>query len=147
MLVQNRRASFEFFIQSTYEAGLSLEGWEVKSILASKVSLDEAYVKILGDEIFLIGCHITPTSKYSQFSNLDPTRVRKLLLKRQEINKLIGKVQISGFTLVPLSLIYKHRKIKINFALAKGKKLYDKRESIKTRQSELEVQRAIKIRA
>ena len=124
-----------------------LEGWEVKSLLSGRGSLNEAYVRILGDEVALIGAHITPTSQYSKFSNLDPIRTRKLLLNRGEINKLIGKVQISGFTLVPVRLYYKNRRLKLEIALAKGKKLRDKREDIKKRDIDREVRQSIKSNA
>ena len=124
-----------------------LEGWEVKSLLSGRGSLNEAYVRILGDEVALIGAHITPTSQYSKFSNLDPIRTRKLLLNRSEINKLIGKVQISGFTLVPVRLYYKNRRLKLEIALAKGKKLRDKREDIKKRDIDREVRQSIKSNA
>ena len=124
-----------------------LEGWEVKSLLSGRGSLNEAYVRILGDEVALIGAHITPTSQYSKFSNLDPIRTRKLLLNRSEINKLIGKVQISGFTLVPVRLYYKNRRLKLEIALGKGKKLRDKREDIKKRDIDREVRQSIKSNA
>lgn len=143
-LIDNKSSRFEYHLEEFFEAGLVLEGWEVKSLLSGRGSLNEAYVRALGDEVALIGAHITPTSQYSKFSNLDPTRTRKLLLNRSEINKLIGKVQISGFTLVPVRLYYKDRRLKLEIALAKGKKLHDKRESIKKRDNEREIRQTMK---
>lgn len=143
-LIDNKSSRFEYHLEEFFEAGLVLEGWEVKSLLSGRGSLNEAYVRVLGDEVALIGAHITPTSQHSKFSNLDPTRTRKLLLNRSEINKLIGKVQISGFTLVPVRLYYKDRRLKLEIALAKGKKLHDKRESIKKRDNEREIRQTMK---
>lgn len=146
-LIDNKKSRFEYHLEEFFEAGIALEGWEVKSLLTGRGSLNEAYVRILGDEVALIGAHITPTSQYSKFSNLDPIRTRKLLLNRSEINKLIGKVQISGFTLVPVRLYYKNRRLKLEIALAKGKKLRDKRDDIKKRDIDREVRQSIKTNA
>ena len=133
-LAQHKRAYFDYTISQTYECGIVLEGWEVKAILANKISINEAYVKIINDEIVLIGASITPCGNHNAFTNLDSTRTRKLLLHKHEINKLIGKVQISGFTLIPVKVYYKNKRIKVEIALGKGKKLYDKRESTKIRE-------------
>ncbi len=143
-LIDNKSTRFEYHLEEFFEAGLVLEGWEVKSLLAGRGSLNEAYVRVLGDEVALIGAHITPTSQYLNCANLDPTRTRKLLLNRSEINKLIGKVQISGFTLVPVRMYYKGRRLKLEIALAKGKKLRDKREDIKKRDIDREIRQSIK---
>ena len=115
-LIDNKKSRFEYHLEEFFEAGIALEGWEVKSLLTGRGSLNEAYVRILGDEVALIGAHITPTSQYSKFSNLDPIRTRKLLLNRSEINKLIGKVQITGLTLVPVRLYYKNRRFNLSIA-------------------------------
>lgn len=146
-ITTNKSAGHEYFLEQFYEGGLVLEGWEVKSILAGKVSLNEAYVRVLGDEVFLIGCNVTPVGQNTAFTNLDHTRTRKLLLHRNEIDKLIGKTQISGFTLVPIKLYYKNRRIKLEIALAKGKKLHDKRESKKNRDIDRELRRTMKTSA
>lgn len=123
---------------------MSLEGWEVKAILAGKISLNEAYVRVVKEEIFLIGCNISPVGNNVAFSNVDPTRTRKLLLHRSEIDKLIGKTQISGFTLVPIKVYYKNKRVKIEIALAKGKKQYDKRETQKNKDIDKELRRVVK---
>ena len=146
-LIDNKKSRFEYHLEEFFEAGIALEGWEVKSLLTGRGSLNEAYVRILGDEVALIGAHITPTSQYSKFSNLDPIRTRKLLLNRSEINKLIGKVKITGLTLVPVRLYYKNRRLKLEIALAKGKKLRDKRDDIKKRDIDREVRQSIKTNA
>ena len=121
-----------------------LEGWEVKGILAGKLSINEAYVRVIGEEVFLVGCTITPVGNNTAFTGVDPMRSRKLLLNKSEISKLIGKTQISGFTLVPVKVYYKNRRIKMEIALAKGKKLQDKREAKKTKDVERELRRAVK---
>lgn len=144
ILSECRRVKFEYHLEDFFTAGMVLEGWEVKSILSGKASLNEAYVRIIGDEVVLIGAHIAATGQFSKFSNLDPTRSRKLLLNKHEISKLIGKVQISGFTLVPVKMIYKNRRIKLEIALAKGKKDRDKRENIKNRDASREIDVAMK---
>src|SRR5574343_490915 len=146
-LAQNRQAGHEYFLEHFFEGGLVLEGWEVKAILAGKISLNEAYVCVIKDEVFLIGCNITPVGQNTAFSNVDPTRTRKLLLRRSEIDKLIGKTQISGFTLVPIKGYYKNRRIKLEIALAKGKKLHDKRETKKNRDIDREIHRTVKTSA
>lgn len=145
ILADNRQARFDYFLENFFECGVALEGWEVKAILAGKVSLNEAYVRVVKDEVFLIGCNVSPIGNSNAFTNLDTTRSRKLLLKRSEIDKLIGKTKVSGFTLVPVKLYYKNRLIKMEIALAKGKKQYDKREDKKQQDADREIRRTVKL--
>jgi|TARA_B110000037_G_C16958305_1_gene439853 SsrA-binding protein len=130
-IVQNKKAFHDYFIEDKYEAGIVLEGWEVKAIRDGRANIKEAYVIIQKGEIFLLGCHITPMGSASTHINPDNIRTRKLLLKDDEIVKLIGKVERSGFTLVPLDMHYKGSYIKCEIGLAKGKKQYDKRATEK----------------
>lgn len=129
----NRKAHHEFSIEERFEAGVVLQGWEVKSLRAGKVQLDQGYVIIKNSEIWLIGAQITPLQTASTHINPDPTRTRKLLLHEREISKLIGHVERKGYTLVPLKLYWKNNRIKLEIGLAKGKKLHDKRAAIKER--------------
>ncbi|MBE9014625.1 SsrA-binding protein SmpB [Chroococcidiopsis sp. CCALA 051] len=144
VLSDNRKARFLYDILETYEAGLQLMGTEVKSIRAGKVNLQDGYALIRNGEAWLINVHISPYTSSSQYFNHDPRRTRKLLLHRQEIRKLIGKVEQQGLTLVPLKLYLKRGLVKISIGLAKGKKLHDKREDLKRRQDQREIQRAMK---
>ena len=137
-IVDNKKAFFDYFIEDRYEAGLVLEGWEVKAIRAGRAQIKEAYVVVRNAEIFLIGSHISPLSSTSTHVHADPTRTRKLLLNEGEIRKLIGKVEQKGFTLVPLNLHYKGGRIKVDIALAKGKAEHDKRDTEKKRDWERE---------
>jgi SsrA-binding protein len=130
-IVQNKRAFHDYFIEDKYEAGIVLEGWEVKAIRDGRANIKEAYVIIQKGEIYLLGCHISPLGSASTHINPDNIRTRKLLLNTDEIVKLIGKVERSGFTLVPLDMHYKGSYIKCEIGLAKGKKQYDKRASEK----------------
>ncbi len=130
-IAQNKKAFFDYFIEEKYEAGIVLEGWEVKAIRDNRVNLKEAYVIIQRGEIYLIGCHITPLGAASTHIRPDAIRTRKLLLHKDEISKLIGKVERAGYTLVPLDMHYKNGRIKIQIGLAKGKKQYDKRQAEK----------------
>ncbi len=132
-IAQNKKAFFDYFIEEKYEAGLVLEGWEVKAIRDNRVNLKEAYVVIMRGEIFLIGCHITPLGMASTHVRPDSTRTRKLLLHNEEIAKLIGKVERAGYTLVPLDLHYNKGRIKATIGLGKGKKQHDKRDTVKQR--------------
>lgn len=132
-IVDNKKAFFDYFIEERHEAGLVLEGWEVKAIRAGRSQIKEAYVVIKGDEIFLIGAHISPLLSASTHIKPDPLRTRKLLLHAEEISKLIGKVEQRGYTLVPLNLHYTKGRVKCEIGLAKGKKLHDKRETEKKR--------------
>ncbi|RKP54672.1 SsrA-binding protein SmpB [Pararobbsia silviterrae] len=132
-IVDNKKAFFDYFIEERHEAGLVLEGWEVKAIRAGRSQIKEAYVVIKGAEIFLIGAHISPLLSASTHIKPDPLRTRKLLLHGDEISKLIGKVEQRGYTLVPLNLHYTKGRVKCEIGLAKGKKLHDKRETEKNR--------------
>ena len=126
-IIQNKKAFHDYFIEDKYEAGIVLEGWEIKAIRDGRANIKEAYVIIQKGEIFLLGCHITPMGSASTHINPDNIRTRKLLLNNVEIIKLIGKVERSGFTLVPLDMHYKGSFVKCEIGLAKGKKQYDKR--------------------
>jgi|TARA_B110000037_G_scaffold220697_1_gene289317 SsrA-binding protein len=130
-IIQNKKAFHDYFIEDKYEAGIVLEGWEVKAIRDGRANIKEAYVIIQKGEIFLLGCHITPMGSASTHINPDNIRTRKLLLNNDEIVKLIGKVERSGFTLVPLDMHYKGSYVKCEIGLAKGKKQYDKRATEK----------------
>ena len=130
-IIQNKKAFHDYFIEDRYEAGIVLEGWEVKAIRDGRANIKEAYVIIQKGEIFLLGCHITPMGNASSHINPDNIRTRKLLLNNDEIVKLIGKVERSGFTLVPLDMHYKGGYVKCQIGLAKGKKQYDKRATEK----------------
>jgi SsrA-binding protein len=143
-IAQNKKAFHDYFIEEKYEAGMALEGWEVKAIRAGRVQLKEAYVIIRSGEIFLIGCHISPLPTASTHINPDPVRTRKLLLHAEEISKLIGKVERAGFTLVPLDMRYSRGRIKLEIGLAKGKKQHDKRDAEKEREWQREKQRLLR---
>ncbi len=146
-IVDNRKAYHDYFIEEKYEAGLVLEGWEVKAIRAGRSNIKEAYVIVRGEEIFILGMHITPLLSASTHVKTDPVRTRKLLLHANEIAKLIGKVERAGFTLVPLDLHYSKGRIKIEIGLAKGKKQFDKREDEKKKDWEREKQRLMRVKA
>ena len=146
-IVDNKKAFHDYFIEERYEAGLVLEGWEVKSIRAGRVQLKEAYVTLMGAEPFVIGMHISPLTSASTHVHADPTRSRKLLLNAEEIRKLIGKVEQRGYTLVPLDLHYSKGRVKLAIGLAKGKKQHDKREVEKERDWQREQQRLLRKRA
>lgn len=130
-IAQNKKAFFDFFIEEKYEAGIVLEGWEVKAIRDGRVNLKESYVIIQRGEIYLLGCHITPLGAASTHIRPDAVRTRKLLLHNEQIVKLIGKVERAGYTLVPLDMHFTRGKIKVQIGLAKGKKQHDKRDSQK----------------
>jgi SsrA-binding protein len=129
----NRKARFEYYIEDEFEAGLVLEGWEVKSIRAGKVNISDAHIIVKRGEAFLLGAQINPLMTASTHNINDPTRTRKLLLKRRQINQLIGHIERDGYTVIPLSMNWKKNNVKIHIALAKGKKLHDKRDSEKNR--------------
>jgi SsrA-binding protein len=137
-IVDNKKAFHDYFIEETYEAGVALEGWEVKSIRAGRAQIKEAYVVVKEGEVFLLGAHISPLTTASTHVTPDPLRTRKLLLHEREINKLIGKVERAGYALVPLNLHYAKGRVKLDVGLAKGKKQYDKRESEKQKDWERE---------
>lgn len=143
-IVENRKARHDYFIEDRFEAGLVLEGWEVKSIRAGKVQLGESYVIVRDAELYLLNMHVSPLVTASTHIHPNATRTRKLLMHRQEINRLIGKVEIRGYTLIPLNLHYKNGKIKLEFGLGKGKKLHDKRDSAKDRDWQREKERIMK---
>jgi SsrA-binding protein len=137
-IVDNKKAFHDYFIEERLEAGLVLEGWEVKSIRAGRAQIKEAYVVLKDGEVFLIGAHFSPLSTSVKHIQTDPVRTRKLLLHEREIAKLIGKVERAGYALVPLDLHYAKGRIKLSVGLAKGKKQYDKRESEKKKDWERE---------
>jgi len=143
-ITDNKKAFHDYFIEERFEAGMVLEGWEVKSIRAGRIQLKEAYVIVRNGEIFLFGAHISPLPTASTHINPDPVRTRKLLLHDSEISKLIGKVERAGYTLVPLNLHYSRGRIKCEVGLARGKKQYDKRDTIKDRDWQREQQRIMK---
>ena len=143
-IVVNRKASHDYFIEETFEAGLALEGWEVKALRAGKVHIKESHILIKSGEIFLFGATITPLSFTSTHKPIDPTRTRKLLLHRREINQLVGAQQRDGYTLVPLNMYWHGRHIKMKMAIAKGKKEFDKRDSTKNREWAINKQRLMK---
>lgn len=145
-IVENRKAFHDYFIEERFEAGLALEGWEVKAIRAGRAQLKEAYVVVKHGEILLIGAHFTPLITASTHVRADPTRTRKLLLHRSEINRLVGQVERAGYTMVPLNLHYSKGRIKLEIGLAKGKKQYDKRATIKEREWNREQQRLLRNR-
>lgn len=146
-IIDNRKAFHDYFIEEKYEAGLVLEGWEVKAIRAGRANIKEAYIIVRDEEIFILGMHITPLTSASTHVRADPTRTRKLLLHGGEIARLIGKVERAGFTLVPLDLHYSKGRVKATVGLAKGKKMYDKREDEKTRDWEREKARLMRVKA
>ena len=143
-IIDNRKATHDYFIEERFEAGLSLQGWEVKSIREGRVQLKESYVIVRDGEIFIFGMHVSPLPTASTHIHPDAVRTRKLLLKAEEISKLIGKVEQRGYALVPLNLHYKNGRIKLDFALGRGKKLHDKRDSERDRDWALEKNRLMK---
>ena len=143
-IVQNKKATFDYFIEERIEAGIALEGWEVKAIRAGRAQLKEGYVIVRNAELYLIGAHITPLPEASTHIHPDPTRTRKLLLHAAEIAKLIGKVERAGYTLVPLDLHYVRGRVKLEIGLAKGKKQHDNRESEREREWLRERQQLLK---
>ncbi len=143
-IVDNKKAFHDYFIEERFEAGMVLEGWEVKAIRAGRAQLKEAYVIVRSGEVFLFGSHISPLSTASTPINPDPVRTRKLLLKAEEIKRLIGKVERAGYTLVPLNLHYQRGRIKCEIGLAKGKKQHDKRDTARERDAQREISRVLK---
>lgn len=146
-IVQNKKAQHDYFIEDRYEAGLVLEGWEVKAIRAGRAQLNEAYVVIRDGELFLLNGHISALPTASTHISPDPTRTRKLLLKAEEIRKLIGKVERAGYALVPLDLHYTKGRIKLEIGLAKGKKQYEKRADEEKKDWKRQQQRLLKTRS
>lgn len=143
-IAENKKAFHDYFIEERYEAGLILEGWEVKAIRAGRVQIKEAYVVLKNGAVWLVGCHISPLATASTHINPDPTRSRKLLLHAEEIKTLIGKVERAGYALVPLNLHYTKGRIKLEVGLAKGKKQHDKRAAEKDREWEREKARLVR---
>jgi SsrA-binding protein len=146
-IVENRKAYHDYFIEEKFEAGIVLDGWEVKAIRAGRANLGEAYVIVKDGALHLIGCHITPLPTASTHVQPDPTRTRKLLLHAEEVDRLIGKVERAGYTLVPLNLHYRNGWIKLEIGLAKGKKQHDKRQAEKDREWQREQQRLLRKKA
>ncbi|MFZ5556731.1 MAG: SsrA-binding protein SmpB [Pseudomonadota bacterium] len=145
-IAQNKKAFHDYFVEERLEAGIALEGWEVKAIRAGRVQLKEAYVVVRNGEVYLIGCHISPLPTASTHVHPDPTRTRKLLLRAEEIQRLIGKVEQRGYTLVPLDLHYRNGRIKLEIGLARGKKQHDKRDAEREREWERERQRLLRVK-
>lgn len=145
-IVENKKAYHDYFVEEKFEAGVALQGWEVKAIRAGRAQLKEAYVVVKGGEIVLLGAHVTPLPTASTHIRPDPTRTRKLLLHRPEINRLIGKVERAGYTLMPLDLHYSKGRVKLEIGLARGKKQYDKRATVKEREWKREQQRLLRNR-
>ena len=143
-IANNKKARFDFFIEDEFEAGLALEGWEVKSMRAGRAQLKEAYVIINKGELFLIGAHLSPLTSASTHVTANPVRSRKLLMKRFEIERLIGQVERAGYTLAPLALYWARGRAKLKLGLAKGKKQHDKRATIKERDWKREQHRILK---
>ena len=145
LVANNKKAYHDFFIEEKYEAGLVLHGTEVKSLRMGKCSIKEAFIRIENGEVYIYGMHISPDEKGNIF-NKDPLRVRKLLLHRQEIRKLIGNSSEKGYTIVPLQVYFKDGRAKIEIGLAKGKKLYDKRQDIAKKDQKREAEKELKVR-
>ncbi len=145
-IVDNRKAYHDYFVEEKFEAGMALEGWEVKAIRAGRAQLKEAYVVVKDGNIVLLGAHITPLTQASTHVRADPTRTRRLLLHRDEINRLVGKVERAGYTMVPLDLHYTRGRVKLEIGLARGKKQHDKRAAIKDREWSREQQRLLRQR-
>jgi len=143
-IAQNKKAFHDYFVEEKFEAGLALEGWEVKAIRAGRVQLKEAYVIVHNGEIFLIGCHVSPLASTSTHFQPDPVRTRKLLLHSAQISRLIGAVERAGYTLLPLDMHYTRGRVKLEIGLAKGKKQHDKRRAEKERAWQREKQRLLK---
>lgn len=145
LIANNKKAYHDFFIDETYECGIDLHGTEVKSMRMGKCSIKEAFVRIEDGEVFVYGMHVSPYEKGNIF-NKDPLRVKKLLLHKYEINKLLGKIKEKGYTLVPLQVYFKDGKVKVEIGLARGKKLYDKREAIAKKDQRREAEKEFKVR-
>jgi len=145
-IADNRRARFDYHIEETFEAGIVLTGWEIKAIRAGQVQLTDGYVLVRDGELHLIGCRINALRSASTHVVPEPDRTKKLLMHKEQIRRLVGKVEQRGFTLVPLNLHYKGGRVKVEIALAKGKAEHDKRDTIKDREGKREIERAMKSR-
>ena len=146
-IADNKKAAYNYFFEERFEAGMVLEGWEVKSLREGKVQLTDGYVVIREGELYVIGCQINPLKSASTHINPDSVRTKKLLLHKDQIRRLTGKVEQKGYTLVPIQLYWKTGKVKCEIALAKGKAEHDKRDTIKDREGKREVERAMKSRS
>lgn len=146
VIANNKKAYHDYFIDETYEAGIALHGTEVKSMRMGKCSIKEAFIRIENGEVFVYGMHVSPYEKGNIF-NKDPLRVKKLLMHKYEINKLVGKIKEKGYTLVPLQVYFKDGRAKVEIGLARGKKLYDKRETIAKKDQMREVEKEFKVSA
>ena len=144
LIANNKKAYHDFFILDTYEAGISLHGTEVKSLRMGKCSIKEAFIRIENGEVFIYGMHVSPYEKGNIF-NKDPLRPRKLLMHKQEIKKLVGKIKEKGYTLVPVEVYFSGSLVKVEIALARGKKLYDKRQDIAKKDQKREAARELKV--
>ena len=145
-IAENKKAAYNYFFEERFEAGVVLQGWEVKAVREGKVQLTDGYVVIKDGELFVIGCQINPLKTASTHVNADAVRTKKLLMHKDEIRRLIGKIERKGYTLVPLNLHWKSGRVKCEIALAKGKAEHDKRDTIKDREGKREVERAMKER-
>ncbi|MCM1552727.1 MAG: SsrA-binding protein SmpB [Butyrivibrio sp.] len=145
LIANNKKAYHDYFIDETYEAGVALHGTEVKSMRMGKCSIKESFIRIENGEVFVYGMHVSPYEKGNIF-NKDPLRVKKLLMHKYEINKLAGKIKEKGYTLVPLQVYFKEGKVKVEIGLARGKKLYDKRETIAKKDARRETEREFKLK-
>ena len=143
IIATNKKAYHDYHIEETYEAGIMLKGTEVKSLREGRANLKDSFARVENNEIFLYNCHISPYS-HGNIANHDPLRTRKLLMHKGEIQRLMGKMILKGYTLLPLKLYFKNEKAKMELALAKGKKQYDKREDIKKKDAEREMEKAFK---
>ena len=143
VVATNKKAYHDYFVEDTYEAGIALVGCEVKSVRQGAVNLRDSFVIIKNGEVFMLGAHISPY-KMGSYKNVDPRRTRKLLLNRSEINKLRGKVEQKGYTLIPLKVYFKDALVKIELGLCRGKELHDKREAIKEKENKRNLQRVMK---
>ncbi len=146
-IIANKKAFHDYFIEERFEAGIVLEGWEVKAIRAGRANIKESYVVVRSGEVFIFGMHIMPLLDASTHVNPDPIRTRKLLLHANQISKLIGQVERAGYTLLPLNLHYQRGRIKVEIGLAKGKKQHDKRETEKERDWDREKARLLRVKA
>lgn len=145
LIANNKKAYHDYFVEETYEAGIALHGTEVKSLRMGKCSIKESFIRIENEEVYIYGMHISPYEKGNIF-NKDPLRVKKLLLHKAEIRKLQGKIAVKGYTLVPLKVYFNQSLVKVEIGLAKGKKLYDKRQDIAKKDQRREAERDFKVR-
>jgi SsrA-binding protein len=145
-VADNRKARHDYFIEESFEAGLALTGTEIKSVRSGRLNLRGGYARVVGGEVWLYDVHISPYEQSGTYFNHEPTRPRKLLLHRREINRILGQVERQGFTLVPLRVYFKGRRAKLELGLARGKKLYDKREDIAKREARRDIERVMKAR-